>query len=421
MTQSTKRFGIHSVATVSTLCILPTIAAAGTTESSDEIRAMVAEVMADSETRSSLLAANAGHDGHFHITNGDFRLQVEGQLQFRYTANFRDDDTVVNDDEFESGFTTNRTALAFSGNVFSDPGFIYRVSGNFDRTNGAFDLEDAYVGHAFDNGLIMIWGQLRMPVLWEDVVSEQNALAVDYSVMNAVFRQDRSQGIWLHYSTDDWRGWVGFSDGIRSENTDFNADATDWALTARGEFKFDGDWSQFDAFSSAPGSDFATKLGLATHWQGGPDNHPVFADATVGAFTADLMVEGDGWNLYGAGVALYTDPDGADDTTDYGFVAQGGWFIPDTDWELFGRYDVVIPDSDRAGDDAFNTITVGANHYIHGQAAKFSVDLQYFFDSTTDNDLAASIAGSSVGDRVSLLPSDEEGQFALRAQFQLLF
>ncbi|MCA9312433.1 MAG: hypothetical protein KDA21_14565, partial [Phycisphaerales bacterium] len=312
LTNPNRGRGVRNVATLSSLCLLPAIAAGGTTQSSDEIRAMVAEIMAESQSRTSLLAADAGHDGHFHVSDGsgDFRLQIEGQIQFRYTANFRDDDDVVNSDSFESGFSASRTALAFSGSVFSDPGFIYRVSGNFDRADGGFDLEDAYVGHAFDNGLILIFGQLRMPVLWEDVLNDQYSLAVDQSVVNGVFRQDRSQGIWLHYSTDDWRMWVGFSDGIRSENTDFATDGSDWALTTRWEYKFDGEWSQFDQFSSAPGSDLGIKGALATHWQGGPDGDPAVTDTLIGAYTADLMVEGDGWNLYGAAVGLYVEPDG---------------------------------------------------------------------------------------------------------------
>ncbi|MCA9312552.1 MAG: hypothetical protein KDA21_15160, partial [Phycisphaerales bacterium] len=72
-------------------------------------------------------------------------------------------------------------------------------------------------------------------------------------------------------------------------------------------------------------------------------------------------------------------------------------------------------------DDPFNTLTVGANRYLHGQAAKFTVDLQYFLDATTDNDLVGSIAGTGVGDRIGVLPSDNDGQFVLRAQFQILF
>ncbi len=405
--------------------------AADQNNNTDEIRAIVAEMLADADTRSSFLQSGGGgggggHDGkHFFLADASdsFRLEFDGQVQFRYIATFVDEDPVVNSDEFESGFVNTRTALGFSGHIF-DKEFIYRVSGAFDRSGGGFNLEDAYAGHVFENGLILLWGQLRMPVLWEDVIHEAHALAVDQSVVNAVFRQDRSQGVWLHYSADEWRGWFGFSDGLRSEDTDLLGDGSDWALTLRAEFKFAGEWSQFDDFTSPPGSNFGLKLGLATHWQDGPDNSALFPETLLGAYTADLMIEGDGWNAFIAGVGLHSDPDGGEETDDFGVVVQGGFMLPDTDWELFGRYDAVIPDGDRPGDDTFNTVTAGANYYLHGHAAKFTADIQWFLDDTAGNDLVSSIAtggGGSVGNRIGLLPTANEDEIAIRIQFQLLF
>ncbi|MCA9281220.1 MAG: hypothetical protein H6812_06295 [Phycisphaeraceae bacterium] len=422
---------LHRIAT-RTLVPAAVLASAGlaqaATTSTDGVRAIVAEMLADADTRSSFLQSggNAGHDGkHFFLSDASdsFHLEIDGQIQFRYLATFVDDDPVVNPDDLESGFTTNRTELGFSGHVF-DKEFVYRVSGEFMNSGGGFNLEDAYVGHVFDNGLLLVWGQLRMPVLWEDVMNDKYAQAVDMSVVNAVFRQDRSQGIWVHYSADDWRGWFGFSDGIRSEDTDLFGDGSDWALTLRGEFKFAGDWSQFDDFTSPPGSNWGVKLGLATHWQDGPENSAIFPDTTLGAYTADLMLEGDGWNFFVAGVGLHTDPDGGDSFNDWGVVAQGGVYIPDTDWEVFARYDAVIPDSDRVGDDTFNTLTAGVNYYMHGHAAKFTADIQWFFDDTVGNDLVSSVAtgaGGSYGNRIGLLPTAEEDEIAIRLQFQLLF
>src|SRR5262245_15113259 len=55
---------------------------------SDEVRAIVAEMLAEAEARSSSLAgASAGYDaGQFYMAsdNGDFRLSISGFLQFRY-------------------------------------------------------------------------------------------------------------------------------------------------------------------------------------------------------------------------------------------------------------------------------------------------------------------------------------------------
>lgn len=386
----------------------------------DQVRAVVAEMLADAETRSSLLnSTGGGHDGHFFLASpdGDFRLNLSGQVQFRYTMNFRESDGV--NDDFESSFQTRRTKLRADGTLFDS--FIFKVQTDFtDASGGTAVLEDAYAGYAFDNGLIIIWGQLRMPVLWEDVIKDSASLAADASVVNTVFNPGRSQGVWAHYSADSWRMWLGFDDGIRSANSDYSLTEADWAVTTRWELKFAGEWSQFDQFTSRKGSDLAAKLGGAVHWQDGPEA-PGFADTELAAYTADLMLKGDGWNLYFAGVGLYTDTDGVGAFNDFGLVAQGGFRITDS-FEPFARYDAVIPDSDRVGgDNSFNTVAVGFNYYFHEQAAKFTMDAQWFMDDTASNALVAGVAGAPAGRGIGLLPSGEENQVALRFQFQLLF
>lgn len=395
-------------------------------DTTDQVRALVAEMMADAQTRSSLLqsGSTAGHDGHFFLASadGNFRLNVSGQMQLRYMLTATDDDTPGVDD-LEVGFNMPRTALAFSGHIF-EPSTLYRVSTNFSSNNGQAELEDAYFGHKFDNGLLLVAGQLRMPVLWEDMLQETHSLAVDQSVVNAIFAQDRSQGVWAHYSSDWWRMWAGFDDGIRSENTNFTAaNEADYGLTTRWEAKFSGDWGQFDAFSSSRGAELGSKLGGAVHFQGGPDQ-PGGANAQVLAYTADLMFTGDGWNIFAYGVGLYVEPDGAGiETNDFGFLVQGGFFVADK-VELFGRYDVVLPDDDRVNDDSFNTVTAGVNYYVHGHAAKFTFDVVWYLDATTTNDLVQGLATGARGDlnqRLGLLPSAEENQISVRAQFQLLF
>ena len=381
----------------------------------DGVRALVAEMIADAESRSSLLQSGgtAGHDGNFFLSSadGNFNLKMSGQLQTRYTTNFNDDNAA---DDFTPGFNLPRTALRFEGQIFGD--FGYAIQGDFNRAGGTFMLEDAYMHTDLGDGLTLLWGQLRMPVLWEDMLYEKYSLAVDQSVSNAVFGQGRSQGIWLHQSNDDYRWWAGFSDGVNSANTDFGASPADYALTGRFEWKAAGDWSQFNQFSSARGSEYAAKIGVAAHWQQSPDV-PATPDTTVFAYVVDAMAAGDGWNAFASFVGFNTDTDGVPTTDDFGVVVQGGVFVDD-DWEVFARYDGVFADSSRPNNDDFNTITAGANYYIHGQAAKFSIDLTWFLDSTTGNDLVNGVAGAN---SIGLMPSAEEDQIAIRAQFQLLF
>ncbi len=428
----------------------------------DQVRSIVAEMLADAESRSSLLQSggSAGHDGsQFFLSSGDgaFRLNVSGQIQFRYYLNFRDDDNNSDrngdgdvdeiDDElnpetdFESGFQTRRTKLTFEGNVFEESLF-YHVTGAFDRDGGDFELEDAYVGYEFDNGIAVRWGQFKVPFMREELVSSKRQLAVDRSLTNEVFNQGRSQGVELAYEAEDakWRTAVAFSDGFNSVNSDITTEKglapgfrlgggeAQYAFTGRFEFLGAGNWSQFNDFTSQPGSDFGLLVGAAVHFEGGDEDGNAYGgdDYFNFSYTVDVSVEGDGWNAFAAFVGSTTELDdvpadgpGADaddvDNDDFGFVVQGGWQLPNTDWELFGRYDILFPDDGdrRESDDEFQTITFGTNYYLHGHAAKFTADIQWHIDDTNE------ISGPNTG--IGYLQDDDDGEFAFRFQFQLLF
>lgn len=411
---------------------------AWTTQSTDEVRAIVAEMMADAETRSSLLQSGgtAGHDGKFFLASpdGNFRLNIGGQVQFRYALNFVDSTNPASDD-FEQGFQTRRTKLEFSGHIFQ-PGLFYKVVGAFDRGNsgGNFDLEDAYFGYQWDNGFSVRWGQFKLPFLREELVSSKYQLMVDRSVTNEIFNQDRSQGIELSYEAEMWRFFLAFSDGFNSDNTDYAVGAggatglgeADYAFTGRVEFLFSGDWKQFRDFTSWRGSDFGMMLGAAAHFEDSPDTtaaaQPAGNDEFL-AYTIDLSFEGDGWNLYGAFVGNHVENDtpGAPEVDNFGFVVQGGLFLTD-ELELAARFDMVIPD-DQFGpgtDDEFSTITAGINYYMHKHAAKFSLDVAYYLDDSSQNFLVGATDPDTGINRFGGGAGGED-EVAIRAQFQLLF
>jgi hypothetical protein len=427
----------------------------------DEVRAIVSEMLADAENRSSLLAAGGGgHDGGtFYLAdaNGNFRLNVGGQIQFRYLLNFRDDNgdgtnALPNreNDDFESGFQTANTRVWFTGNIV-DPNLYYNITGNFARDGGDFNLEEAYAGYKWDNGFSLQWGQFVLPFLREKLVNQWYQLAADRSLTDITFDQGYSQGIQLGYAAEEFRAMLAFSDGFRSANSEFGSvnngttgnfgftgqgGESDWAITARAEFKFAGAWDQFKDFTSMPESQFAAMLGIAGHVEGSANDIGVDTDGDgafdaeaetrFGGVTVDLSLEGDGWNVFIAGNAAFTDNSATagaglnDSTTDYGLVAQGGFFFPDTDWELFARYDGIFADEDRNAantdsNDSFSTVTVGTNYYWSGHAAKFTFDVQYFIDNAADG------LNTVTNREIGYLGSGEDGEVTLRFQFQLLF
>lgn len=389
----------------------------------DQVRALVSEVLADSETRSSLLASgDAGHDSGFFLAGDGFRLQVGGALQFRYMANFRDDSNV---DDFESGFQNRRTLLTFGGVVHEK--FAYYIQANFDKDDGTFGLEDAYAAYAFDCGWKLIGGQVKAPFLRETLMTEWHQLAAEPSMAEAFFGGGRTQAIAIAKEAEDWSFVFAFSDGAFADNTDFTAfngiSEADYSLTPRFQYKFSGDWKQFADFTSPRGSDFAAMAGAALHFQQSRNtNDPADTDVQLFRYTLDLSLEGDGWNafgaFYGSHVALSTTgPSDPADLDDFGGVVQGGVHITDMA-EIFARWDGIFVDDDRGFDeDAFHFITAGLNYYWAGHAVKGTLDAIYSVNKTADLVGSGTLPNTNIG----LLGDSDEGEITLRAQFQLLF
>jgi hypothetical protein len=394
--------------------------------SADETRALVAEMMADVDRRSSA-SSMPGWDT-------ESTVEVTGAIQFRYIANFGDEDADDPDapdrDDFEAGFQFASTEFMLSGTVGDDGRWSYLIQALV-NPEGDFNLDDVFIKYRVNDRWSLDFGQIAVPFWRELLIDDVYQLAVDRSLLFANTGPILTQGVSAIYQDDTLRGWFQVSDGIGGQNTVFTDDAdtpffnpgggeSDYAVTGRIEYKGAGQWDQFTDFTSAPGSEFAWLLGAAVAFEGGEtdvdDN-----DYTGLAWTLDLSLEGDAWNAYAAYVGYYSDieqtaPADDIDAVDHGVLVQGGFFIPDTDWELFARYDALFPDGDRENDDVFNTITLGANYYIHGHAVKFTADVQWSLDPATDNDLV-----SNNLTRFGFIGDDDENEIAARAQLQLMF
>ncbi|HMD52968.1 MAG TPA: hypothetical protein VKJ65_00255 [Phycisphaerae bacterium] len=142
-----------------------------------QIAQVVKEVLSDAQFRSQYLddSLQAGYDKGFFIktADGDFTLNVNGLLQYRYTYSQANGDNVNqyavgkglagNKTPFPKywdpgipttgdvdGFSFRRARIYFSGNVFT-PNLTYMVKGDFGgegtSDNGEFQLVDAYTAY----------------------------------------------------------------------------------------------------------------------------------------------------------------------------------------------------------------------------------------------------------------------------------
>ena len=396
----------------------------------EEARALVQEVLADSETRSSLLQgdAMAGYrDGSgFFLSNADgtFDLNIGFYTQIRAVFNNKD-----SADEQTFGIENRRTKFIADGHA-GDERLTYKIQGAFDVDGGAFTLEDAFVVWAFENGFDVGAGQFKAPFLREELTSATAQLAVERSYVNELTTIGRTQGVWGHWDSDQFRFWASFNEGAvvndagvgpaiglvggETANTPFFADGSEWAATGRVEFLAAGEgWDQFDDFTSWSEDEFGFLIGGAIHWQ--DEEYGTGAEETqVLLWTIDASAEFGQANLFGYIVGAHTDPnsDAVEEADQFGAVVQGGWhFVPD-EWEVFGRFEWYDFDEEttQTGEDTFSAATIGVNRYFRRHQVKWTTDVVWCLDG---------VPASATGLGLLQDAADDEDQLAVRSQIQV--
>ncbi|MDP1662739.1 MAG: porin [Phycisphaerales bacterium] len=453
-------------ATVSTAALADT-----TSMTRDEVRGMVSEMLSDAETRSSLLQGGGmvGYDKGFMVgsADGNWKLKFNGLIQFRYMMNFRDSsDIAVGDDDLTNGFQLRKARVVLSGNAVN-PNLTYVIAfetgtgqqgpGTFIDTDhttdsdgdgndlndsdqlipgsgGGWIANDVMFAYNLGDGWSIRGGQYKVGFLREELLSEANTIGVERGVMNNFFNQGRSQGVGFKFENNDWRFSVDMSDGLNTANTDFNnAAESEFALTARGGWKWAGSWDQLMDYTSKPGDANAGSVGGALTWQTATQPAgPTDASSMWGA-TVDAQWEGNGFGLFGAFVyTAVENGTGASDINHMGGTFQANYRWNETS-EVFAKWDGIFLDNDDAGvstalDEDCHFLTFGYNHYFAGNNAKLTIDCIYSFNenanlvtATTTNGGQPGVTASGLSTNNGLLGSSDGGEFAIRGQFQLAF
>jgi hypothetical protein len=367
-----------------------------------------AALLSDAQTHSSLNGEqNSGHDSNgFFLAGNGARLNIGGDLQFRYTYNPSRSDSVFGDNA-ETGFDIPLAKLRFSGYLNETIDFMFETG--YKNNTGDIRLYNAYAGlKAFDHGRFQI-GQFRLPFLKEQSIADRYQLAANRSITSSVFGQGYSQGVQFSYNLDNLRLTGAISDGFDTANTDYtDPDESDLALTARAEYAILGSFNDFTEFTSTQSQQNALLAGAAFHYQDGDTQDAMYT------YTGDLTWKYSGWNAFVSGIGRNIETTGGG-FDDFGVVLQGGYRVTEQ-IEPFARYDAVFADSDRGlSNNDFNFVTAGVNYYIYGQAAKFTADAVWSLNETTGLDSMANFSNTG------LLGSSDENEVAFRMQFQVLF
>jgi hypothetical protein len=291
----------------------------------EEVKTLIRDVLSDADTRASLMDSSltAGHNGdHFFLASddGNFLLEIIGQVQFRFVYNHANDDRAQNTgagganagngniaSDLE-GFSVRRGKIGFQGNLFS-PEFTYRLSGNFatnvpqaqnlvvpapgianERDNAQLELEDAWIAWNFHEGWTVRAGQFKGPFMRDELVDSKHQMAAERSIITDILGVDRTQGVELSWQGDpgiDYpvrvaamihdgsyganRDEVTYGSAFQNagivalNNTSF-ADPYDFGVGARAEILLAGTWEQFNDYSSWSGEELGILVGAAINY-----------------------------------------------------------------------------------------------------------------------------------------------------------
>jgi len=391
-------------------------------ERAKQIRSVVHEVLADSDTRTSLQDAGAlagWNNGMFiKSADGNFLLSIRGQMQIRAVWNSQED-SPTDDDRY--GVEMRRAKLFFTGH-FMDPSWQYELELDADRATGTVTLgEGAWVQKNLGDGFKIRAGQFKPMLLREEAVSARRLLGVERSQVNNVFTAGVAQGVQFMYEAERWRVATSIIDGFGSRNTAWNAEDSEFAGTARGEFLPIGEWKAVEDDVGFDGTPQSLLIGAAAGYQqqefgtgtgGGTFNDAETSDLRL---TADLTYKVSRFSIAGAlivrNVETEDDVPGAFDRDQLAAVLRAGFFLTD-DIELYGMYE--WGDLDIADQSDLSTLTLGVTKYWAKHGLKWQSDIGYGF-----NPVSSDWAQPSAGWRADA--PGEDGQLVIRSQLQLWF
>jgi Phosphate-selective porin O and P len=393
-------------------------------------RSYAAELKADAGARTILNQTNLSN------------VEVEVGVRFGYSINLRDG-VSPDDDETTIGFQFSEAEVAISGDVTDN--MHAHISFDFgpDDTDssgseGTAHLSEAYVDWTVNDDFKLRVGQF-VPAFSSEASTSEFHMMNSYRSTTHEFLGTPSytQGVEASFGGDTWDLTVGFNDGPNTASTAFNSSSeADYAFNARFDFYGDSNKERFMDQTSWRGSENGWRIGAGLMYATmGQTNPSTVAEPTALFYTVDGAFEGDGWAVRGAFYGSTPDPDVTDDFNNFGFELGGSVFMSDQ-WELFGRWDILILDDDStamqtSGEDTFNYIAFGANYYFvpESHAAKLTLEIGVALDETADilntsgdTGVGAIGSSSSVGSNGFFQDvAGEDGQVMISGVMQWLF
>jgi len=450
-------------------------------ERAGQIRSVVEDVLADSESRASLRqdAMTAGwNDGFFLASpDGRFKLEVGGFIQPAFMwSSINPPESDAGEDQLPNryGFGSGGfNELIFKGHVFS-PAIQFMVKTNFvfnqavglsqnapasdvqGSQSGQLQLLDAWARINFSDNWSVRFGQYRLPYAREQLVVDQYQMGVSRSIVSRNYGLWYSQGVEFQFIGDDTRWNLSVDNGATDNvlgdnlkvvgsdplNSPWDTQQSSFSVNTRMEWKPFGSWTDFESFTSPVGEQAGLLLGLAVHSQ---ITKPVdsFKTTTTNDSPSNTWnsatVDGQ-WNLGGASVfasAYYNYINSNANRFNrqlntvtvenlgyiqaYGFTFQPAVYV-DPKVELFSRYEYSTWNTSNPEE-----IPSTSSFFQQGPLHLMTVGVNWYIDGqdlkwTTD---VGTTIGSAVGpsyiDVASGWRASGGGELVFRTRLQLIF
>lgn len=422
------------VAAASPLFAADATPSALTAEQQAEVRALVKEVLADADSRSSLAnGATAGidNDGKVFLRSEDdkFGMNIGGLVQLRYDYHNESGAGAGN----REGFDLRRVNLDIKGHLGGDQRVDYRLllgtqlpgAGSSQEVG----VEEAYLQHEVVDGLTVRAGKFVLPYSREQLIGHGSQVAVDRSAVNSYFGLARAEGVQVQWTDGQnvvLRGAV--SDGGNSESTFGLTDAVNFAASGRADFLLAGgdqvSMSDFnDSFALRDGSGKqGVLLGFAGYYEDAKAVlvGPNALESSYGA-TVDATVKIGNLAFYGAGFITRRNVDNVQDVvTPWGALGQVDVAVANN-LDVFGQYQLITDDSTTgSGAEVFQAFTAGANYHLNSHV-RLTGDATYVYQGQP---LAGSVTPGNPGINTTSntgLIGGTEGEIVVRLQVQVKF
>jgi phosphate-selective porin OprO and OprP len=240
-----------------------------------QISAVVKQVLSDAQFRSQYMddSLQAGYNKGFFIQNsdGDFKLNINGQLQYRYT--YAQADRTNNFSQFAGkvqpasssttsnpltgdtdGFAWRRARIIFSGNVFT-PNLTFKVMGDFgdvSSNTGNFQMQDVYMAYKVTPWLQFRAGDFLVPFTHVEYISSGLEFP-DFNPVVDAFDPVRALGFSVYGDIIphqmDYE--VNVNDGVKSNLAENPAQFGNQPTTLGNRPTFAARWEMFDSADSA--------------------------------------------------------------------------------------------------------------------------------------------------------------------------